>query len=293
MKLQPDEFSENNLSTEASSFSHAKFGYFSVILIFLVYQFAGEALLTLLARDGSQAMRAFVQGLGQMVFMLVPAVVIMQYSPLRVHGLMRFRGQVSGLQWLLGLLGIIALQLFAQGFIGIQEQLVPEALYPLYKRAEALTNNAYKYLLGGETIWDAARAFVVGAVIPAFSEEILFRGVLQRSLEQVYSPRRAIVATALLFGALHLNVILVVPLVMIGVYLGYLAYHTQSLGLPIVAHFLNNAVAIIMMYVPEHAVPDVPDGALLASGFVLLVLILWVFRRTQRAPSILYHISTQ
>jgi membrane protease YdiL (CAAX protease family) len=251
-------------------FPYARFAYFSVILIFLGYQFAGAALNTLLVRGSASGMGAFVQGLGQALFMLVPAVVIMQYSPLRTHGLMRFGGSVTLAQWCIGLAGVLAVQMFAAGFAGVQEHLIPDGLMPYYRRAEEAIESIYRDLLGGSSPLEAARALLVGAVVPAFSEEILFRGVLQRSLEQVRSPRRAIVITACIFGILHLNPILVVPLIVIGVYLGFLAWYTQSLALPVVAHFLNNAFAIIALYAPEASSEVTSETNV--SEFIVLIL---------------------
>jgi membrane protease YdiL (CAAX protease family) len=277
-------------SHDEPEFPHARFAYFSVILIFLGYQFAGAALHSLLARGAGAGMGAIVQGLGQALFMLVPAVVIMQYSPLRTHGLMRFGGAVTLTQWCIGLAGVLAVQMFAAGFAGVQERLIPDQVMPYYRRAEEAIEGIYRNLLGGSSPLDAARALLVGAVIPAFSEEILFRGVLQRSLEQVRTPRRAIVITACIFGILHLNPILVVPLIVIGVYLGFLAWYTQSLALPIVAHFLNNAFAIVALYAPEAsqeaaAETGLSEVALLLFGLAGIGITVSLLLRTPKVAS--------
>jgi uncharacterized protein len=287
--------------SSAAVFPHARYAFVTVILIFLGYQFAGEALVTLFARNSAVSswswfassssqslLRSIMQGLGQALFMLIPAIVITQYSPLRTQGLMRFGGQVSTVQWVIGLLGVVAVHLFAQGFAGVQESLVPDRFYPLYKQSQMSVENAYTGLLGGSTAWDAARAFVVGAVIPAFSEEILFRGVMQRSLEAVRTPQRAIVLTALIFAILHWNPILLVPLVVIGVYLGLLAYHTQSLALPIVAHFVNNALAIVVLYVPEplaEKIPHVPHWFWFWVGAMGIVVATTLLLRTPQSSA--------
>jgi uncharacterized protein len=286
---KPQNSDETNTHAAATAaFPHARYAYVTVILIFLGYQFAGEALVSLFARNGSGLLRALMQGFGQALFMLIPAIIITQYSPLRTQGLMRFGGQVSAAQWIIGLAGVVAVHVFAIGFAGVQESLIPERFYPLYKRAELSIERVYAGLLGGSTAWDAARAFVIGAVIPAFSEEILFRGVMQRSLEAVRTPQRAIVLTALIFAILHWNPILLVPLVVIGVYLGFLAYHTQSLALPIVAHFVNNALAILTLYTPDavlERVPAMPDWLWLIVGGMGIVVATTLLLRTPASAS--------
>lgn len=236
-------------------FSHAKFGYVSVVFIYLMYQFAGQMLHSLVKPIESDGVMALTQGVGQALFMLVPALFVMQYSPLKVSGLMRSEGTVTVGQWLLGITGIVGVQVFAAGFVVVQDRLIPDFLYPLYTKLTMLSEmmeSVYRSILGGSSGLDAARALVIGAVIPAFSEEILFRGVLQRSLEEVRSPKRAIIVTACIFGLLHFNPISVLPLMAVGAYLGFLAYYTQSLALPIVAHFFNNAFAIVALYIPSN-----------------------------------------
>ncbi len=284
--MEPIETSEPPILHEEPEFSHAKFAYASVVIIFLGYQFAGQALTVLFARNGSPMVSAFMQGLGQFLFMLLPSVIVMQYSPLKVQGLMRSGGSVTMGQWVIGLMGILALQLFANGFSSVQEHLIPKAFYPGYRYWERLIDGAYRSLLGGSSAWDAARALAVGAVIPAFSEEILFRGLLQRSLEEVRSPIRSIIVTAVIFGILHMNLISIVPLVSIGAYFGFMAYYTQSLALPIVAHFLNNAFAIVVLYLPEGILPGLSPIVQTLLGLAgLNAAVLLMLRTTPQVAS--------
>jgi membrane protease YdiL (CAAX protease family) len=281
--LSSDNHSSDILPKESSTltvapvkpFAHAQYGYAAVLCIFLMYQFAGGALHSALRSVQSGAVAAVLQGLGQAMFMLIPALFVMRYSPLKTDGLMRLGGQVTGFQWILGLLGIFGVQLFDAGFVVMQERLIPTALQPAFQQLRQWSNlveQAYRDLFAGTTAMEAVRALLVGAVVPAFAEEILFRGVFQRSLEEVRSPRRAITITALFFGLLHFNPMSFVPLVAIGLYLGFLAYYTQSLALPIVAHFLSNAIAIVALYAPKQDGELPPESLPLSQAFLLAFL---------------------
>ncbi len=255
-------------------FAHAKYGFAAVVSIYLMYQFAGGALHSL-ARNHSVGFEIVLQGLGQILFMLIPALLIMRYSPLKTQGLMRSGGEVTALQWVLGLIGIFGIQIFDAGFIAVQERLTPSFMMPVYQQLRAwsdMVEQFYRTSFAGTTAWEAVRALIIGAVVPAFAEEVLFRGVLQRSLEEVYPLRRAVIVTAILFGILHFNPLSVVPLILIGAYLGFLAYYTQSLALPIVAHFLSNAIAIVALYAPSQGVEMSPYGISLGRGLLLLLL---------------------
>ncbi|HLB00929.1 MAG TPA: CPBP family intramembrane glutamic endopeptidase, partial [Bacteroidota bacterium] len=81
-------------------------------------------------------------------------------------------------------------------------------------------------------------------VIPAVSEEFVFRGLIQRSYEKGLGPARGILATGIIFGAFHLNPFEIVPLVALGLYLGFLAYRSGSVWVSSTAHFFNNFVAV-------------------------------------------------
>lgn len=266
---------EEQLSSDKDSdepFAHAKYGFAAVVSIYLMYQFAGGALHSL-ARNRSAAFETVLQGLGQVLFMLIPAILVMRYSPLKVQGLMRSGGQVSAAQWLLGLVGVFGIQIFDAGFITVQERLVPSFFLPVYQQLRMwsdMVEQFYRTSFAGTTPFEAVRALLIGAVVPAFAEEVLFRGVLQRSLESVYPVRRAIVITAILFGILHFNPLSLVPLILIGAYLGFLAYYTQSLALPIVAHFLSNAIAIVALYAPGQGLEMSPFGFSIGRGLLLL-----------------------
>ncbi|MBL7992045.1 MAG: CPBP family intramembrane metalloprotease [Candidatus Kapabacteria bacterium] len=255
-------------------FAHAKYGFAAVVSIFLMYQFAGGALHSA-ARNHSGAFEIVLQGLGQLLFMLTPSIIVMRYSPLKMQGLTRSGGEVTALQWAFGLLGIFGIQIFDAGFIALQERLVPSFMMPVYQQLRAwsdMVEQFYRTSFAGTTPWEAVRALLIGAVVPAFAEEILFRGLLQRSLEEVYPIRRAIVVTAIIFGILHFNPLSVLPLILIGAYLGFLAYYTQSLALPIVAHFLNNAIAIVALYAPSQGVEMSPYGISLGRALLFAFL---------------------
>ena len=86
-------------------------------------------------------------------------------------------------------------------------------------------------------------------VIPALGEELLFRGVIQKELFSINGKiHLSIWITAFLFSAMHLQFLGFIPRFLIGGLLGYLFYWSGSIWLPILAHFVNNAGAVILSY---------------------------------------------
>ena len=83
-------------------------------------------------------------------------------------------------------------------------------------------------------------------LIAALSEEFFFRGILQQMfIKNRVNAHVAIIITAILFSAFHLQFFGFLPRLFLGIILGYLYYITQNLWVSITAHFFNNAFAIV------------------------------------------------
>jgi len=90
---------------------------------------------------------------------------------------------------------------------------------------------------------------LVIALIPALGEELLFRGLLQRLLgEWTGNIHVGVFLTAVIFSALHLQFFGFLPRFLLGLMLGYLLEISQSLWVPVFAHFVNNATLVIIFY---------------------------------------------
>jgi uncharacterized protein len=140
-----------------------------------------------------------------------------------------------------------------------------------------------------ETPFELAFALVMIAVLPALGEELLFRGILQRIFSEWSGSRHTgIWSTAILFSAMHLQFYGFVPRLLLGVMLGYLFLWSGSLWLPILAHFINNAAAVLASYLYSHdSISINPDtvgteqdyGLVAVSMLVTAGLLWWVHRR--------------
>lgn len=75
-------------------------------------------------------------------------------------------------------------------------------------------------------------------VIPAM-EEIVFRGILQRSLQGVFMPAVSIVFSSLIFAAVH-DIQSSIPVFTLGVALGLMYHLTGSIWVPAIAHSIFN-----------------------------------------------------
>lgn len=126
------------------------------------------------------------------------------------------------------------------------------------------------------------------AVLPAIGEEFLFRGLLQRLFnEWIKNIHIAIFIAAFLFGAMHLQFYGILPRMMLGVLFGYLFYWSGSIWIPVFAHFINNASAVIVAYLANRQVISSgyesfgsTDNIFLLIGSIVFtgILLILVFR---------------
>ena len=88
-------------------------------------------------------------------------------------------------------------------------------------------------------------AVVLAVVLfPAVSEEMLFRGLILRGLCGRFGPIAGVVGSGVLFALVHLNPWQMLPLSLIGIFIGFIVYRTGSLYTGIIAHGANNLFSI-------------------------------------------------
>ncbi|MBQ9802309.1 MAG: CPBP family intramembrane metalloprotease [Clostridia bacterium] len=129
---------------------------------------------------------------------------------------------------------------------------------------------------------------ITTAVVPAFVEELLFRGVVLRALLP-YGRTTAVVASALLFGLMHGNASQLLYATAAGLVFGYIFVHTGSLWCPILIHLCNNLFAVITSVLYERLQPltayltaTAIELAVLAIGIAAALFLLLSQRRDRR-----------
>ncbi len=126
------------------------------------------------------------------------------------------------------------------------------------------------------------------AIIPAIGEEFIFRGAIQRIFKQwTGNVHVAVFIAALLFSAMHLQFYGFLPRLMLGILLGYMFVVSGNIWVPVFAHFLNNALAVIFYYLVHNdmigfEVENVGAGSIApyaAAASMLFVILLFRFMR--------------
>ncbi|MGM9873116.1 MAG: lysostaphin resistance A-like protein [Muribaculaceae bacterium] len=103
--------------------------------------------------------------------------------------------------------------------------------------------------LGAHTIPNLVMSLLIVSILAGFSEELFFRGALQRLLQSLHiSPAAAVWIAAAIFSAIHMQFFGFVPRMLLGAFFGYLLLWSGSVWVPIIAHAFNNAMFIILRY---------------------------------------------
>jgi len=97
------------------------------------------------------------------------------------------------------------------------------------------------------SIWDGVLIVGNAVVVAALAEEMLFRGMVQQTLESVHETGKAILLSAIFFALLHLNPWWMIQITLLGLVLGYMAWKSDSILPTVILHGLNNLLAVISL----------------------------------------------
>ena len=154
-----------------------------------------------------------------------------------------------------------------------------------------------KQMLSGTGLSVLFSNLLAMAIVPAICEELFFRGVLLSWLKDSFHRKHlAVWLSAIVFSAIHIQFFGFFPRMLLGVYLGYLFLWTGSLWTAILAHFLNNAVAVVaaFLYNIGYTATDYEQvgnmderAGVIALSFCLTATLIWYFwKKNNFQPSI-------
>ncbi len=146
--------------------------------------------------------------------------------------------------------------------------------------------------------FDSFSGFLLGliviAVIPAIGEELVFRGLIQNHLVRITNNIHvAIWISAFIFGAIHMQFYGLFPRMMLGVLFGYLYFFSGKLSYAMLAHFFNNGIAVVALYMHQlgkieydiESADTILWYQVLFSALVLLLL-LFAFKQNVKKEAI-------
>lgn len=241
--------------------SPTKAALLGLIIVFLLFQFGGGLLtLSIFGFDLNNAnmnlLRLLTIG-SQILFILFPAILFSKLVFEDVTSIIRFKipnpKEVG-----LFTVGMIILVPLLQDYLHIQNYIIAElsksfslvqAIKDFLDSLDKLVAESYLQMLTANNIIEYILVILTVSVTPAICEEFFFRGFVQKSFEFKQKPFIAILLTSLFFGFYHFNPYGLIPLIALGMFLGYSVFKSNSIIIPVILHFLNNFIAIIAFFV--------------------------------------------
>jgi membrane protease YdiL (CAAX protease family) len=201
--------------------------------------------------------------------------------------------------WLLAAAALIVLILpFMSSLIAWNSEAhFPSALHDFEGWARASEDRATvltKFLTRFNSVGRFFIGVVVIGLVPAVSEELVFRGVIQKNLVRWFSPHVGVWLGAAIFSAIHFQFFGFVPRFVLGLVLGYLYLWSGNILVSMAAHFTQNAFQLLILYLTQRGVfgwsfdadsnEALPWWLALPSA-VLTAALLYVLHQRMTAPA--------
>lgn len=216
----------------------------------------GDAMIKALMEPRNVGYARFAQVMGTFLLLFVPSIL---YSWI-TNGLNKFwlgfNPYINIYQVMTGFMIIFAGNILASPFADLTKYVVSH--FPSIDTMAQDLENAYNdqvVSLSNLKSWpEYIMAIFIMAFFPALFEEVFFRGALQNLLVRWWKqPFMAILVTSLFFSLIHFSIYLFLSRAVLGFVLGLLYHKTKNLWVNVIAHFLNNLIAVTQLFMMSNA----------------------------------------
>lgn len=258
-----------------TSFRRPSFLFSTAVLvgIMLLYSLSGALLMMVIpgglaagydvtrySHEMVVAMR-LAQVAGQVLVLALPVLLLV-----RMHAGSRglfsrrsfaFLGITEAVPWpqiLFAVLGMLSLQPLLHSITELQDLFLWPALGPASREvleSRRIMDELIVKLAGIGSFSEALAVAGVLALTPACCEELLFRGYLQQNCSRALSPAGSVFFTGFVFAVFHLSAANLVPLALLGWYIGYIFMKSSNLVVPFSVHLLNNLLALVFLHATD------------------------------------------
>jgi membrane protease YdiL (CAAX protease family) len=135
-----------------------------------------------------------------------------------------------------------AVIVFMFGFVIISSEL--DNILEYFLPMPDFLQDMFAFMLGKEYL---LISIISVGLMPAFTEEMLFRGIILGGFIQRYSPAKAALVSALLFGVAHLNPWQFMTAFICGLIFAWVCIQTKSILPCIYMHLFNNTQSVLVM----------------------------------------------
>lgn len=274
--------------------------YMMLICTWIMCYLIGALIMGILFYNGLTPVKVRIGMIVQdLVMFVVPAVVTAVIISRRPADFLMLRKMPSAIDIaIVALLLLISVPAMNVVISWNQSLTLPEQLSGLQEwmiKSEKSASAMLEMVTGTKTVGGLIMCVLLVGILAGFSEELFFRGALQRVLVTTPINRHvAVWLSAIIFSAVHLQFFGFFPRLLLGALFGYLAVWSGSIWLPVIAHILNNSFATIIMWLNlrTNKAVDIDsigqagtngDIAIIAGSAILSAIWLYVlYRRLSR-----------
>ncbi len=250
----------------------------------------GDALVKALMQPENIGYARFAQVLGTFLLLFVPAVLYSLVTNGRNPFWLGFNSYINTYQVLIGFMIIFAANLMASPFAELSRYAVSHfpSLDTLAQELETAYNDQVIALSNLKSWPEYLVAIAIMAFFPALFEEVFFRGTLQNLLIRWWkAPLAAILVTSIFFSFIHLSVYLFVSRAILGFILGLLYHRTKNIWVNVIAHFLNNLIAVTQLFIMSNQKEKMDISKLDPEmpwwiGVIALIFLVFLFKLLDR-----------
>lgn len=252
----------------------------------------------------------YLQIVNQLGMFVAPSLLFAYLINGNITSYLKMKHQPNIYTLIAGILLIIVSMPFVNFLISLNETMhLPQAFSGVeewMRKSEDSAEIFTKAFLNVTNIQGLFINILMIAIIPAFGEEFLFRGILLKLFKEwTGNFHFAIFISAFLFSAMHLQFFGFFPRMFLGLLLGYMFYFSRNLWVPIIAHFFNNAFAVIISFLNNNKITQTDIDSLGSKGndfwliicsiLLTVLLIVGIYKKEQikkeeeiKSPSSLY-----
>ena len=170
-------------------------------------------------------------------------------------------------------IAILALDMaVSQGLLWLEQNHVVQS-HLLQQLADFIRTHGFSPLL------------LLGMILPAFYEELTFRGVIQQGFERRYGPVFAIGLVSLIFALIHLDPLQSLGVLPTSLFWGWVVYRTQSVIPTVIAHACVNALSVLSVWwYGNWALTPSPSWMLAIVGLLIWGGLTWHLARSLPRP---------
>jgi hypothetical protein len=196
---------------------------------------------------------------------------------------------------LIGLVTMIAAYFAVEMLASLNESIVyflPKSTQQWILKFETDADGQMKNILSMKTPADLLMTILLAGALPAISEELFFRGILQKLFIQICRAAwPGIIVTGIIFSAFHMQFMGFIPRMALGIILGALYWYSGSIYTSMLGHFIFNSIGVVLIY---YKVADLDSNttsftlAYVLIGLASLIIIIFLIKYLRKQSTTTY-----